>query len=88
MSKACILCNWTVTFFSLPELSPVFESIQVKNCNWIGGVDLNEINESHDTDDPSTAVTVLLSLNRKIQVVRIGEEARAIKVRRYSRARL
>ena len=78
VGKACILCNWTVTFYSLPELSPVFGSTQVKNCNWIGGVDLNE---SSDTgDDRSRGVTVLLSLNRRIQVIRIGEDARNVRV--------
>ncbi|CAI4212942.1 unnamed protein product [Parascedosporium putredinis] len=56
VGKACILCNWTVTFYSLPELSPVFGTTQVRNCNWIGGVDLNTLS-----------------------VVRIGEEAGAVK---------
>ncbi|KAK3325324.1 hypothetical protein B0H66DRAFT_547974 [Apodospora peruviana] len=78
VDKACILCNWTVTFYSLPELSPVFGTTQVRNCNWIGGVDLNEgIGESGD-DRPS-GVTILLSLNRRIQVVRIGEDARVVR---------
>ncbi|KAF6813439.1 TGFbeta receptor associated protein [Colletotrichum sojae] len=77
VGKACVLCNWTVTFYSLPELSPVFGTTQVKNCNWVGGVDLNEP-QDHD-DDPSAGVFILLSLNRRIQVVRIGEVARAVK---------
>ncbi|KAI0124380.1 hypothetical protein BJ170DRAFT_639194 [Xylariales sp. AK1849] len=78
VGKACILCNWTVTFYSLPELSPVFNNTQVKNCNWIGGIDLNEL--SPDNYHVETAgVTILLSLNRRIQVVRIGEDARVIK---------
>ncbi|KAG7122819.1 Transforming growth factor-beta receptor-associated protein 1 like [Verticillium longisporum] len=76
VSKACILCNWTVTFYSLPELSPVFGTTQVKNCNWVGGVDLNDPQDDPDADDP---VTILLSLNRRIQVVRIGDDPRAIK---------
>ena len=70
VQRACILCNWTVTFYSLPELSPVYESVQVKNCNWIGGIDLNDNND----DGSGKPVTVLLSLNRRIQVVRIGEK--------------
>lgn len=73
VGKACVLCNWTVTFYSLPELTPVFR--EVKNCNWIGGIDLSE----EIATGPSPRVTVLLSLNRKVQVVRIGEEARAVK---------
>ncbi|KAM0327711.1 hypothetical protein ACHAQA_006006 [Verticillium albo-atrum] len=79
VSKACILCNWTVTFYSLPELSPVFGTTQVKNCNWVGGVDLNDPQDDPDADDPYAPVTVLLSLNRRIQVVRIGDDPRAIK---------
>ncbi|ROT40142.1 hypothetical protein SODALDRAFT_332305 [Sodiomyces alkalinus F11] len=76
VSKACVLCNWTVTFYSLPELSPVFGTKQVKNCNWVGGVDLNE---SREGSDASSAVTILLSLNRRIQVVRVGDDATAVK---------
>lgn len=78
--KACILCNWTATFYSLPELSPVFGNTQVKNCSWIGGIDLNEP-LLDDGEAESSEVTILLSLNRKIQVVRIGESARVNKVR-------
>ncbi|KAI1853543.1 hypothetical protein JX266_001527 [Neoarthrinium moseri] len=78
VGKACILCNWTVTFYSLPELSPVFGNIQVKNCSWIGGVDLNEFGSDHENPQ-SSGITILLSLNRRIQVVRIGEDARVIK---------
>ncbi|KAK3297059.1 uncharacterized protein B0H64DRAFT_338737 [Chaetomium fimeti] len=72
VGKACVLCNWTVTFYSLPELSPVFGATQVRNCNWIGGVDLNESGDGGN--EKAAGVTILLSLNRRIQVVRIGEE--------------
>ncbi|KAJ2901497.1 hypothetical protein MKZ38_001725 [Zalerion maritima] len=77
-AKACILCNWTVTFYSLPELSPVFGTTQVKNCNWIGGLDLNDTH-NEGGGGQSTGVTVLLSLNKRIQAVRIGEDARVIR---------
>ncbi len=81
VGKACVLCNWTVTFYSLPELSPVFGATQVRNCNWIGGVDLNEGGDAGDRRP--AAVTILLSLNRRIQVVRIGEDdARVLRVGR------
>ncbi|CAK7208263.1 hypothetical protein SCUCBS95973_000043 [Sporothrix curviconia] len=73
VGKALVLCNWTVTFYSLPELTPVLS--QVKNCNWIGGVDRTE----DLATGPSPRVTVLLSLNRRLQVVRVGEDARAVK---------
>ncbi|KAI1103055.1 hypothetical protein F4804DRAFT_353219 [Jackrogersella minutella] len=79
VGKACILCNWTVTFYSLPELSPIFGSTQVKNCNWVGGIDLNELSEDDNGRGESPGVTILLSLNRKIQVVTIADGARPIK---------
>ncbi|KYK59641.1 hypothetical protein DCS_00774 [Drechmeria coniospora] len=71
VGKACILCNSTAAFYSLPELSPVSGIGQVKNCNWVGGVDLNEI------EPENSAVTILLSLKRRIQVVRVGEGVQA-----------
>lgn len=81
VGKACILCNWTVTFYSLPELSPVFGNTIVKNCSWIGGIDLNEPPLADDgSTERSGGVTILLSLMRKIQVVRVGDDARAFKV--------
>ncbi|TRX89497.1 hypothetical protein FHL15_009666 [Xylaria flabelliformis] len=82
IGKACVLCNSTVTFYSLPELSPVFGTLQVKNCGWIGGVDLNQDPQQSDT------ATVLLSLSRKIQVVRIGDDARVIKNIDFTGSRL
>lgn len=77
-----MLCNQTVTFYSLPEFSPVFGTTQVKNCNWVGGVDLNDPQD--DVDESAAGVFILLSLMRRIQVVRIGEVARAVKVRNAS----
>ncbi|KAI1391342.1 uncharacterized protein F4822DRAFT_182699 [Hypoxylon trugodes] len=75
VGKACILCNWTVTFYSLPELSPVFGTTQVKKCSWVGGIDLN----ADETDNDGRGVAILLSLNRRIQVVRIADSPHPIK---------
>ncbi|KAF7902083.1 uncharacterized protein EAF01_007381 [Botrytis porri] len=77
VNKACILCNWTVTFYSLPELSPVFGTTQIRPCNWIGGTDLNTDLISPEQD--GRGVTVLVSLNKKMRVVRIGEDPRAVR---------
>ncbi|KAM0255321.1 hypothetical protein ACHAQJ_005911 [Trichoderma viride] len=79
VGKACILCNGTVTFYSLPELSPVFGTKQVKNCGWIGGVDMNEAGLGDGATNTGETVTALLSLNRRIQVVRIDEDVRVLK---------
>lgn len=81
VQKACVLCNNTVTFYSLPELSPVFGTVRVKNCHWIGGLDLNQLADDadgHDGHRPG-GQTIMLSLARKIQVVRVGEDARVFK---------
>ncbi|KAG9247614.1 hypothetical protein BJ878DRAFT_453945 [Calycina marina] len=78
VNKACILCNWTVTFYSLPELSPVFGTTQIRQCNWIGGVNLN-LGDEPQQDGKSPSATVLVSLNRKMRVVRIGEDPRALR---------
>ncbi|CAG9993803.1 unnamed protein product [Clonostachys byssicola] len=70
--KACIRCNWTVTLYSLPELSPAFDSSKVRGCNWIGGVDLNKSLVSDDNGQGPAPVNVLLASNRRIQALEIG----------------
>ncbi|KAG9239247.1 hypothetical protein BJ875DRAFT_220801 [Amylocarpus encephaloides] len=80
VNKACILCNWTVTFYSLPELSPVFGTTQIRPCNWIGGIDLNTDLTGHTTEGKGMPVTVLVSLNKKMRVIRIGEDAKPVRV--------
>jgi hypothetical protein len=80
VNKACILCNWTVTFYSLPELSPVFGTTQIRPCNWIGGIDLNSDVRGVAGDDTNLSVTVLASLNKRIRVIKISEDPRALRV--------
>ncbi|KAJ4389487.1 hypothetical protein N0V93_006956 [Gnomoniopsis smithogilvyi] len=79
VQKACVLCNNTVTFYSLPELSPVFGTVRVKNCYGIGGLDLNSLGDGGDLGHRPVGETIMLSLARKIQVVRVGEDARVFK---------
>lgn len=81
VQKACVLCNNTVTFYSLPELSPVFGTVRVKNCYWIGGLDLNQLGDGAEGfgDQRPGGETIMLSLARKIQVVRVGDDARVFK---------
>ncbi|KUJ21072.1 uncharacterized protein LY89DRAFT_704998 [Mollisia scopiformis] len=79
INKACILCNWTVTFYSLPELSPVFGSTQIRSCNWIGGIDLNTDIKDVNNNGGKPAVTVLASLNKKIRVIKISEDPRGLR---------
>jgi vacuolar protein sorting-associated protein 3 len=78
--KACVQCNWTVTFYSLPEMSPAFPSRQIKGCNFIGGIDLNELSADNDADYAPGDVSVLASTSKRIQAIRIGEELRPTQV--------
>lgn len=70
-----------MTFYSLPELSPVFGTTQIRPCNWIGGIDLNTDLTGRQQDGKPASVTVLVSLNKKMRVIRIGEDARPVRVR-------
>ncbi|KAF2466387.1 uncharacterized protein BDR25DRAFT_293858 [Lindgomyces ingoldianus] len=70
VNKACILCNNTLTFYSLPELSPAFPSTKPLTCSWVGGVDLNA--DGHDSGDDG--VVVMLCLRSRIRMVRVLEE--------------
>lgn len=74
-NKACILCNGVVTFYSLPELSPTYGTTKVNNCNWIGGVDLNEASNEDQGKDP----VIMIAMQSKVMLVRIGDEPRRIR---------
>lgn len=72
VNKACVLCNGTVTFYLLPELSPAW-STKVNHCRWIGGLDLNRDAESQD--DP----VVMIAVQNRVLLVQIGDEAKSVK---------
>ncbi|KAL3431802.1 hypothetical protein BDV09DRAFT_142596 [Aspergillus tetrazonus] len=73
-NKACVLCNGTATFYMLPELSPAFGgNTQVKNCRWIGGLDLNI-----GPAEPENPV-VMISTHSRLMLVKIGDGARLVR---------
>ncbi|RKF56957.1 Transforming growth factor-beta receptor-associated protein 1 [Erysiphe neolycopersici] len=84
VNKACILCNWTVTFYSLPELSPVYGNTQVRPCNWIGGLDLNIDPKADIQENIPQSVTILVSLKKKIKLVKISESPRGLRTIDFS----
>lgn len=61
----------------------MFGTVRVKNCYWIGGLDLDRLGSDDDdyNDQRPVGETIMLSLARKIQVVRVGDDARVVKVR-------
>ncbi|KAI9701013.1 MAG: hypothetical protein M1836_001681 [Candelina mexicana] len=74
-NKVCVLCNGTLTFYSLPELSPAFATTKVANCAWVGGVDQN----LHNRDVERDGEVVMISIRSKIRLVHIGEQIRVVK---------
>ena len=79
VNKACILCNSILTFYTLPELSPAFGTTKVRNCTWIGGLDLDL---AEGTSASSDGAHIMISLRDRIQLVRLeeNEKPRSIKV--------
>ncbi|ORY13824.1 hypothetical protein BCR34DRAFT_561387 [Clohesyomyces aquaticus] len=80
VNKACILCHNTLTFYSLPELSPAFPSTKPLTCSWVGGVDLN----GNERNSSENGVVVMLCLRSRIRMVRVQEEGpRSLKTIEY-----
>ena len=74
VQKACILCNGTLSFYSLPELSPAFSNTTVPNCTWVGGVDLSSTAAAEEN-----GVVVMICVKNKTRLVRIRDEARRVR---------
>ena len=74
VQKACVLCNGTLSFYSLPELSPAFSNNTVPNCTWVGGVDL-----SNKLDKEDDGVVVMICVKNKVRLMRIRDEARRVR---------
>ncbi|KAH7389919.1 hypothetical protein BKA66DRAFT_526746 [Pyrenochaeta sp. MPI-SDFR-AT-0127] len=80
INKACILCNNTLSIYSLPELSPD-SSFKPISCLWVGGVDLNKDEDTSAGD----GVVVIIGLKKRLRLVQISENSppRAIKAIEY-----
>ncbi|KAI9651684.1 MAG: hypothetical protein M1831_000530 [Alyxoria varia] len=75
--KACVLCNSTLSFYSLPELSPAFGgAIKLPACSWVGGVDLDSAKD--DSDGPE-GIEVMICVEDRIRVVKIGEKPKTVR---------
>ena len=72
-SKACVLCNGVVSFYSLPEFSPAFPNREPTGVQWIGGIDENE-----DKENPEGPV-VMIANSKRIMQARVGERLRPIR---------
>lgn len=74
VDKACILCNGTLSFYSLPELTPAFGNTVVSNCSWVGGANLNEAEVAEGDGE-----VIMICVKNRIRLVRIGDEARRVR---------
>lgn len=74
VAKACVLCNGTLTFYTLPELSPAFENTVVSNCSWVGGANLNASREAGENGE-----TIMLCRRNQVRLVSIGDKPRIIR---------
>jgi len=74
VQKACVLCNGTLSFYSLPELSPAFRNSTIPSCTWVGGVDLSSTANHEDS-----GIVVMVCVKNKVRLVRIHDEARRVR---------
>ncbi|EMF15465.1 uncharacterized protein SEPMUDRAFT_147349 [Sphaerulina musiva SO2202] len=77
ISKACIVCNGTLTFYNIPELSPAFEEVKQASCLAVGGRDRNGAAE----DDSINGTDVVICLRQRLRLIRVGEDSRPRKIR-------
>ncbi|KAF2213049.1 hypothetical protein CERZMDRAFT_39702 [Cercospora zeae-maydis SCOH1-5] len=75
--KACIVCNSTLTFYNIPELSPAFEEVVQAGCLWVGGRDRNLSPE----DEKGNGMVVVICLRQRLRLIRVGEDFRPRKIR-------
>ena len=74
VDKACILCNGTLSFYSLPELTPAFGNTVVSNCSWVGEANLSEAEVAERDGE-----VIMICVKTRIRLVRIGDEARRVR---------
>lgn len=74
VAKVCVLCNGTLTFYTLPELSPALDNTIVSNCSWVGGVNLNANREAEEDGE-----TIMLCRRNQVRLVSIGDKPRIIR---------
>jgi hypothetical protein len=73
------LCHGTLTFYTLPELSPAFGGkIKQSDCTWVGGLDRDL--DGHDLD-PADGCIIVICLRGKLRVIRIMEQGSPRKIR-------
>lgn len=72
-----------LTFYTLPEFSPLSKSPKLKDVSYVGGLNLNEeeagLRPGAESSEGRPKLVMALAKN-KIRLIRIGEEPRLVKV--------
>ncbi len=72
-SRACVLCNGTVSFYTLPELSPAPNGREVQSCQWVGGMDLNQEEQDNGPQD------LMVASAKRITIVKVDDKIQRLK---------
>ncbi|KAI5242571.1 hypothetical protein E4T42_07655 [Aureobasidium subglaciale] len=79
VGKACVLCHGTLTFYTLPELSPAFGGkIKQNDCTWVGGLDRDLDGQELDSAD---GCIIVICLRGKLRVIRIMQQGSPRRIR-------
>jgi len=76
VNKACVLCNGTLTFYTLPELSPIFTNTKLNNCLWVGGIDQGGLEDGEDNQD---GIVIMICQKGRTRLIRIGEKLQRVR---------
>ena len=82
VSKACILANGSLSFYTLPELSPAFTGTKPINCNWVGGLEQASQPGGHDGptgDGSDNDAVIMICARSRIRLVSIANEPRKVR---------
>ena len=80
--KACILANGSLTFYTLPELSPILTTTKPIKCSWVGGMEQtsnpSSLEDGIDDDSNNNAVIMICAKSR-IRLVNIADEPKKVR---------
>jgi hypothetical protein len=84
VSKALVLSSsGLLTFYSLPEFSPAFSRTKLKEVSYIGGLDLEEEDQERAAREELAErkpKAIMVLAKGRIRIIKIGDEARLVKV--------
>ena len=84
VAKALVLSSTgLLTFYTLPEFSPAYNSQKLKNVTFIGGLDLDADEGRGERAERRGELVMVLS--KMIRMIRVSDQIRLVKVGAFSR---